>query len=121
MYIRSIIRKMLVMRRAVAFLGLIILVIPGLNIVGSKPVSSSLTYSININQINPTGAAPGNSNKAVIGVSVTQLGDSICGLNEDNFKLDTLKAPFYCQNIVIYSVGAFLHLEVDPILRVITR
>jgi len=41
-----------------------------------------------------------------IDVSVTQLGNPICGLNADNFVLDTLKGPLDGQNVVIYSVGA---------------
>ncbi|MDD1751964.1 MAG: hypothetical protein LUQ38_02600 [Methanotrichaceae archaeon] len=94
------------MRKAIAFLATVVLIMLAMNIVGSKPVSSALTYSIDNNRIAPMGVAPGNSNMMAIDVSVTQLGNSICGLNADNFILDTLKVPSNGQNVAIYSVGA---------------
>ncbi len=93
------------MRIAIAFLTLTILAMPELNTAEPIPISSVLMYSININRINSMGAAPGNSNEAAIDVTVTQLGDSICGLNADNFRMHTLKAPTYGSDIVICSVG----------------
>ena len=52
------------------------------------------------------GATPGNSNKAVIAVNVTKLQGYICGLDVNDFKIDTLKALFYNQKVAIYSVRA---------------
>ena len=50
------------------------------------------------------GAAAGNSKEAVIEVNVTELRGYVCGLDIDNFKLDTLKAPYHGQKVAIYSV-----------------
>jgi hypothetical protein len=92
------------MRRAIAFLTLIIPIMIAADIVSSIPVTSVNIYSIYISRIDLMGAAPGNSNGAVISVNVTELGGYACGLDINNFKLDTLKAPFFGQNIAINSV-----------------
>jgi len=94
------------MGRAMAFLALIVLVMLAADIVGSIPVTSVNLYSINVNQIDLMGAAPGNSYKAVINVNVTKLEGFVCGLDINDFKLDTLKAPYHGQKIAIYSVRA---------------
>ena len=94
------------MRRTITLPTLIVLAMLATNIVGSIPVTSVFTHSINVNRIDPMGAAPGNANKAAIEISVKQLGDFICGLNVDNFILNTLKTPSYDQNLTIYSVGS---------------
>jgi len=60
------------------------------------------------------GATPGNSNKAVIEVNVTKLEGFVCGLDINDFKLDTLKAPYYGQKIAIYSVRAAASARGQP-------
>jgi hypothetical protein len=92
------------MRRAITFMAFIIPIILAADIVSSIPVTSVNLYSIYINRINLMGAAPGNSNGAVISVNVTELGGYACGLDINNFKLETLKAPYYGQNLAIKSV-----------------
>jgi hypothetical protein len=92
------------MRKAIAILAFIILVMLASDMVNSIPVTSALLYSINISRINPMGAAAGNSKEAVIEVNVTELGGYACGLDINNFRLETLKAPYHGQKIAIYSV-----------------
>ena len=104
-FIRSISRKKIsAIRRAIALLSLVVLAMLALNMVVSKPVSMP-TYSININRINPMGAAPGNSNRLIIDASVIQSGYFVCGLNAGNFILNTLEAPSNGHQFVIYSIG----------------
>ena len=94
------------MRRLAAFLAYMILVMLVLNIAMPKPVSLSMTYSININRINAEDASAGNSNNVAIDISIGQFGNFLCGLNEDNFIINTLSTPPDGYDAAIYSVGA---------------
>ena len=49
-------------------------------------------------------SSAGNSKEAVIEANVTQLEGYVCGLDINNFKLNTLKAPYYGQKVAINSV-----------------
>ena len=78
-----------------------------MNVAMPEPMMSlSMTYSININRINPKDAAAGNSNNVAIDISIGQFENFLCGLNEDNFIINTLSAPLDGHNASIYSVGA---------------
>ena len=78
---------------------------------GSGSFASSSTPSINVDAIDIEQAAPGNSNPVNLTVSVIQsLGgiqtsEAICGLERNNYEIDTLEVPVGGKAARIMGVG----------------
>jgi hypothetical protein len=64
----------------------------------------SIAPLIDIEYINTWQAAAGNSERVFVGIEITQLGTDIMGLDNTNFKVESLFVPTYGPSVHISSV-----------------
>ena len=108
------------MKRGIAALGIIMLLVLAASVAGGypapgfsqvslkKPDPQLFAPTISIIQIKIAPAAPGNNEPVTVGVKVKSAfnQEDICGLNETNFKLETITVPPGGAAVIIEDVFA---------------